>query len=184
MTVLELPSRTIRGILIVRGSSTLGIWVSQASPTLIYFRSYLSIVATYPIALLTQRYPTAKVCAICIFFWSIVMMSTAAVTDYAGLMVNRFFLGVTEACIAPTFTVYITFWWTRREQPLRSSLWYGMTGVGTMFSPLISYGLGHIHGSFGASTWKYMYLVAGSITFLWSFIVLWVLPGTCLECFP
>jgi MFS family permease len=142
------------------------------------------LVATYPIALLTQRYPTAKVCAICIFFWSIVMMSTAAVTDYAGLMVNRFFLGVTEACIAPTFTVYITFWWTRREQPLRSSLWYGMTGVGTMFSPLISYGLGHIHGSFGASTWKYMYLVAGSITLLWSFIVLWVLPGTCLECFP
>ncbi|KAH8819381.1 major facilitator superfamily domain-containing protein [Xylogone sp. PMI_703] len=140
----------------------------------IFYIGYL--VATYPIAILTQRYPTAKVCAVCIFLWSIVMMSTAACRTYAELMVNRVFLGVTEACIAPTFTVYITFWWTRREQPLRSSLWYGMTGVGTMISPLISYGIGHIHGSFGASTWKYMYLIAGAVTCIFSFVFLWVLP--------
>lgn len=92
-------------------------------------------------------------------------------------MVNRFFLGVAESCIAPTFTVYVTFWWTRREQALRSGLWYGVVSVSMMFTPLISWGLGHIQGEFGASTWKYMYLVAGSISMLWSFVVLWVLPG-------
>ncbi len=170
-------SQTVRSIRTARGSSTLAIWVSLHSLLTYGLSWYMLQVATYPIAFLTQRFPTAKVCAVFIFIWSAVMMSTAACHTYAELMVNRFFLGVAEACIAPTFTVYITFWWTRREQPLRSSLWYGMTGVGTMFSPLISYGLGHINGSFGASKWKYMYLVAGSLTLLWSFVVLVVLPG-------
>jgi len=111
-------------------------------------------------------------------------MTTAACQNYAGIMINRFFLGVTEACIAPAFTVYITFWWTRREQPLRSSLWYGMTGVGTILSPLISYGIGHIKGSFGGSTWRYMFLIAGAVSIIWSFIVLAVMPGEFpLPCF-
>jgi MFS family permease len=136
-------------------------------------------VASYPVALLAQRYPTAKVVAISVFLWSIIVMATAACTSYAGLMVNRLFLGVTEACVAPVFTVYITFWWTRRQQPLRSSLWYGMTGVGTIVTPLISYGIGHIKsGKFGNSTWKYMYLIAGAIACVWSFVILIVLPGT------
>ncbi|RFU27781.1 hypothetical protein B7463_g8564, partial [Scytalidium lignicola] len=148
----------------VIGHTSTGVSITSSTRysncSFIFYIGYL--VATYPVAMLTQRYPTAKVCAAFIFLWSIVMMSTAACRTYAELMVNRTFLGVTEACVAPAFTVYITFWWTRREQPLRSSLWYGMTGVGTIVSPLISYGIGHIHGSFGESTWKYMYLIAGA----------------------
>lgn len=128
-------------------------------------------------SMLTQRFPTAKVVAASIFVWSIIIMLTPTVKSYQGLMANRFFLGVAESCIAPAFTVYITFWWTRREQALRSGLWYGVVGVAMTFTPLISWGLGHIHGSFGASTWKYMYLVGGSVSMLWSFIVLWVMPG-------
>jgi MFS family permease len=134
-------------------------------------------VATYPMALLTQRFPTVKVVAGSIFAWSIVILCTPACNTYGALMVNRFFLGAAESCIAPTFTVYVTFWWTRREQALRSGLWYGVVSVSMMITPLISWGLGHIQGGFGASTWKYMYLVAGSVSMVWSFVVLWVLPG-------
>ncbi|KAF1358167.1 MFS general substrate transporter [Lizonia empirigonia] len=44
-----------------------------------------------------------------------------------------------------------------------------------MVSPLINYGLGHITGG-GLSPWQYMYLVAGSITVLWSLVILFFLP--------
>jgi hypothetical protein len=46
-----------------------------------------------------------------------------------------------------------------------------------MITPLISWGLAHIHGAFGASTWTYMFLTAGGITMLWSLVVLIALPG-------
>jgi predicted MFS family arabinose efflux permease len=49
-----------------------------------------------------------------------------------------------------------------------------MTGYVSIISPLINYGLGHIKGSL--SPWRYMYLVAGAITVLWAFVVLFFIP--------
>lgn len=49
-----------------------------------------------------------------------------------------------------------------------------MTGYVSIFSPLINYGLGHIKGAL--SPWRYMYLVAGSITIIWSFVILFFMP--------
>ena len=43
----------------------------------------------------------------------------------------------------------------------------------SVISPLINYGLGHITGSL--SPWHYMCLFAGSITILWSFVILFFL---------
>lgn len=45
-----------------------------------------------------------------------------------------------------------------------------------MFSPLINWALGHITGG-SLPSWKYMYLFAGCLTILWSFVVLFFLPG-------
>ena len=52
--------------------------------------------------------------------------------------------------------------------------WYSATGYVSIISPLINYGLGHISGSL--SPWRYMYLVAGSITMVWAFVILFFLP--------
>ena len=139
-----------------------------------------ALVATYPMSLLAQRFPTMKVCAASMMVWAVVMMSTAACSNYAQLMVNRFFLGVCESAIAPVFTVYMTFWYTPKEQPFRTAIWYCMSGCAGVVTPLISWGIGHIHGSFGASTWKYMYLIAGATTFAWAIVVMVVMPGECL----
>lgn len=69
-------------------------------------------------------------------------MSTAACKNYSQLMLNRFLLGALESAIAPTFSVYISFWWTRREQALRNAACFGSLGLGMTFGPLFSYGLG------------------------------------------
>lgn len=52
--------------------------------------------------------------------------------------------------------------------------WYCATGYVSIVAPLINYGLGHIQGSL--SPWRYMYIVAGLITILWSFVILFLLP--------
>lgn len=44
----------------------------------------------------------------------------------------------------------------------------------TLFSPLVNYGLGHIHGAL--SPWRYMYIVGGVITTLWSGVVYFFMP--------
>lgn len=65
-------------------------------------------------------------------------------------------------------------WYKKQEQALRMGVWYSSTGYISMFSPLINYGLGHIHGSL--SSWRYMYIFAGCLTVVWSFLILFLMP--------
>jgi MFS family permease len=65
-------------------------------------------------------------------------------------------------------------WYKKQEQALRMGAWYSSTGYVSIVSPLINYGIGHIHGAL--SSWRYMYIVAGSITIVWSFVILWLMP--------
>ena len=44
-----------------------------------------------------------------------------------------------------------------------------------MVSSLINYGLGHISGG-SLNSWQYIYLIAGSITVLWPFVILFFMP--------
>ena len=46
-------------------------------------------------------------------------MCHGATNNYAGLMVARFFLGVTEAAVAPGFSLLTGMFYKRSEQPSR-----------------------------------------------------------------
>lgn len=76
--------------------------------------------------------------------WGTILMLTAVCHDHSGLWANRFFLGVSEAAVAPGLTVVISMWYTRSEQPLRQAAWFlGNTFAG-IFGGIVSYGIGHI----------------------------------------
>jgi MFS family permease len=143
-----------------------------ANASMIFYIGYL--VGTYPMMFLSQHYSTSRVVACATFLWGVVLMSTAGCFSYAGIMLNRFFLGFLESAVAPSFTVLVTFWWTREEQALRTGFWYSCVGVATAISPLINYGLGQIHGSL--PSWKPIFLILGGITVLWSIVLFFFLP--------
>ncbi|KAJ5280281.1 hypothetical protein N7478_005653 [Penicillium angulare] len=145
-----------------------------SNASMIFYIGYL--VGTYPMMFLTQYFPLSRVIAISTFLWGIVVMSTAGCTNYAGIMVVRLVLGMLESAVAPTFTVLVTFWWTRDEQALRTGLWYCCVGVATAISPLINYGLGQIHSSL--ATWEPMFLVLGAITTTWGVVLFFTLPDS------
>lgn len=77
--------------------------------------------------------------------------------------------------MSPMFMLIVGGWYKKREQALRMGAWYSATGYVSMVSPLINYGLGHISGG-SLNSWQYMYLVAGAITVLWSFVILFFMP--------
>ncbi|KAH6982676.1 major facilitator superfamily domain-containing protein [Ilyonectria destructans] len=145
-------------------------WVS-----LIFYFGY--IVGTYPISYLAQRFPTRNVCTVICICWSIVILCTPACTSYAGLLANRFFLGLIEAGVSPIFMLVVGLWYTHSEQVMRSSLWYSFSGGSLLVSPLINYGLGHITGG-SMQPWQYMYLIAGIATLLWGIALWWIFPDT------
>ena len=78
-------------------------------------------------------------------------MLTAACKNAEGLLATRFFLGFTEAAIAPGLTIVISMWYKRSEQPLRHAAWFlGNTFAG-ICGGILQYGIGHIRS---ISPWK------------------------------
>lgn len=65
-------------------------------------------------------------------------MTTPACHNFAGIAVNRFLLGVTEAVVNPGFVIMMSIWYTSSEQPLRLETYYCTNGIATMFGGYVS----------------------------------------------
>jgi MFS family permease len=68
-----------------------------------------------------------------------------AAKSFNGLIAARFFLGVFEATLAPSFIAITQMWWRRREQTYRTIAWNCSNAVASIIGPLLSFGIGHVH---------------------------------------
>ncbi|ESZ92444.1 hypothetical protein SBOR_7161 [Sclerotinia borealis F-4128] len=130
----------------------------------------------YPGVYLIQTLPVAKYIAADIVLWGVIVASTAACTSFEGLMVARFFTGAVEASISPAFLYITSMWYTRDEMPSRMGLWYAGNSFGGAIASLLSFAIGQIHSSL--KPWKWLYIIFGSATTIWGFVVLTLLPDS------
>lgn len=123
------------------------------------------LAGLYPMTFALQRYPTRLVLSSTVLLWATVCMLTAAVTSHQGLYAQRFALGFVESVIPTGFMCIVSGFYTQREQSLRQSWWFSSTGLFTIIGGALNYGFAQIQGG-GLKRWQYIYLLAGSLTFL------------------
>ncbi|EXL68421.1 hypothetical protein FOPG_15506 [Fusarium oxysporum f. sp. conglutinans race 2 54008] len=145
----------------------------------IFYLGYL--VWQYPSSLLMQKLPIGRYFGVMIFLWGLTACTTAFTKDFATLCVNRVFLGVFESCMSPILTILISQYWTREEQPLRTSLWWSASAVGAFMADAITYGLsGKDHSGSKYAVWQVIYLVFGPMTMFWGVVVFFGVPASPL----
>ncbi|KAI1397772.1 MFS general substrate transporter [Hypoxylon fuscum] len=137
------------------------------------------LVMQPPLAWLLVRLPIGKFTSAMVLFWGISLSCMAAAHSFGGLLATRFFLGVFEASVAPSFVAITQMWWRRREQTVRTSYWYAMNGITNMFGSLITYGLGHISSSL--HSYQIIFMFFGVITVVFSFVMLAFMPDSPIE---
>lgn len=142
--------------------------------SLIFYWGYL--LGLIPGVYLSQRLPLGKYVATVVFLWGGVTVCTVAVNNYPGLMVQRFFLGFSEAGIAPAFSLITAMWYRSNEQPMRYAIWYSAVGMGTLVGTLVLYAIGQIKGEL--SPWRYQFMIIGSASCVWGIAVWFLLPDS------
>ena len=115
------------------------------------------------------------------FLWGGVTVCTVAVTSYPGLLVQRFFLGVAEAGIAPAFSLITAMWYKRREQPMRFAIWFSASGISILVGSLIFYAIGQVHGKL--HPWRYQFMIVGCFSSVWGIVLWFLLPDSPLAAF-
>ncbi|OTA55815.1 MFS general substrate transporter [Hypoxylon sp. EC38] len=137
------------------------------------------LVMQPPLAWLLVRLPIAKFTSAMVLGWGVSLACMAAAHNFGGLLATRFFLGVFEASVAPSFVAITQMWWRRREQTVRTSYWYAMNGITNMFGSLITYGLGHISSQL--HSYQIIFMFFGVITVAFSFVMLTFMPDSPIE---
>lgn len=122
------------------------------------------------------RMPIGKHLSISVCLWGAVLMCHAATNSFTGLMVVRFFLGVTEASVAPGFSQLMSMFYKRKEQPFRHGLWFAGNSAAVLFGGVVAYAIGEADASL--APWRLLFLVFGAITVFWSVVMLILLPDS------
>ncbi|RMJ12189.1 hypothetical protein CDV36_008145 [Fusarium kuroshium] len=108
--------------------------------------------------------------------WAVVSALTAIAKDFKGLLLTRFFLGITEAPFYPGALYMLSIFYTRKEIATRISILFTANICGTAFAGLIAIGVFQMSGIAGLSGWRWLFILQGIITFVLSIMSAWILP--------
>lgn len=109
--------------------------------------------------------------------WAVVSALTALAKDFKGLLLTRFFLGVTEAPYYPGAVYLLSCFYTRKEIATRIAILYTGNVLATAFAGLIAAGIFHGLGDVaGLSGWQWLFILQGVVTFVIAVIGFFLLP--------
>ncbi|SPO25664.1 related to allantoate permease [Ustilago trichophora] len=103
----------------------------------------------------------------------ICMISQGLVHNYQGLLLARFFLGVTEAGLFPGANFLISGWYKRSEFGLRASIFFSAATISGAFGGLLAFAINKMDGTGGYSGWRWIFIIIGLVTFLAGVLSFW-----------
>jgi len=96
----------------------------------------------------------------CMALWAIVSALTALSKDFTGLLLTRFFLGITEAPYYPGALYILSIFYTRKEIATRISILYTGNILATAFAGLIAAGIFHgMDDLAGLTGWRWLFIL-------------------------
>jgi MFS family permease len=94
-------------------------------------------------------------------------------------MVLRFLLGAFESIISPGFSLLTGLWYKPSEHALRHGLWFSGNGFATIFGGVLGHAIGKIDDKL--ASWRWLFIIFGLITFVWSLVLMIFLPDSALK---
>ncbi|KAI7879509.1 MFS general substrate transporter [Lichtheimia hyalospora FSU 10163] len=180
MSALYFMNYLDRGII---GNAKLGGIIEDLNMTSEQYNWCLSIfyfgyvLADIPSNLMMRHFNGVYWISFLAFMWGSLTMVVAAVTNYAGLMALRLFLGTFEAGFMAGALYFFAKWFTRRELGQRLGYYYSFASLGAAVGGLIAYGISTIP-THTLNTWQWLFLIEGCPAILLSLFILWFVPST------
>ncbi|KAF2088410.1 MFS general substrate transporter [Saccharata proteae CBS 121410] len=174
---------SVMGMRDAKSSGGIGITSDQYSwlGSMFYF-GYL--FWEWPTNRLLQYFPLGKYSAFNIIMWGVVLSCFAAVQDFGGAVTVRFFLGIFEAAVTPGFALFTSQWYSKKEQGMRTGIWFSFNGFAQIVGGLVAYGIARgtdVYGS-AIAPWKIIFLVTGLLTACVGAMFLWIMPDNQMNC--
>ncbi|KAL4816196.1 major facilitator superfamily domain-containing protein [Aspergillus spinulosporus] len=139
------------------------------------------VISQIPSQMICTRVRLSLWCPSWECLWVIVTFASAAVKTPYQLYACRFLVGLAEGTFYPAVHTVLGGWYTKRELAKQACIFFGSAFVGSMFSGYLQAALyTDMNGVHGLSSWQWLFIFDGVITFpmaIWGYLALPDLPS-------
>jgi len=97
-----------------------------------------------------------KYISLAMAMWGIVSACMAAVHNYTGLVLARFFIGFVEAVFFPGALYYLSLFYNRKQYAFRAAILYSGSQLGNAFGGLFAIAILKLDGAHGIQGWRWV----------------------------
>ncbi|KAL1967163.1 hypothetical protein VTN77DRAFT_3454 [Rasamsonia byssochlamydoides] len=108
---------------------------------------------------------------------NLILKHVRLVKTYPGLIVLRVFLGLFEAGLVPGAVYLTSMYYTRFELQKRMVGLYIANCIAIATGGLLAYGIGNLQGNGGLDSWRWIYIIEGSVTISLSILLLFIITN-------
>ncbi|ETS80876.1 hypothetical protein PFICI_08405 [Pestalotiopsis fici W106-1] len=108
--------------------------------------------------------------------WGVITACHAAVQTRDQLYAVRFLLGMFEAGMFPGVLAQLSSWYRTDEMGTPVAIFFVFNSLAPIVGSLLCYGLSYMNGVAGISAWRWVFLIEGLATIVFSGFVFWLLP--------
>ncbi|KAL1861339.1 hypothetical protein VTK73DRAFT_7140 [Phialemonium thermophilum] len=139
------------------------------------------LLAELPSQLVSKKIGPDRWIPMQIVLWSVVAISQCALTGRASFLCTRVLLGLLEGGFIPDIVLWLSYFYTSRELPIRLSYFWTSLSVTGILTSLLAFALLHLRGVNGWGGWRWLFLVEGLITLLVGIASFFMMPASAVQ---
>ncbi|APA07020.1 hypothetical protein SS1G_04294 [Sclerotinia sclerotiorum 1980 UF-70] len=139
------------------------------------------LLAELPSQLVSKKIGPDRWIPMQISLWSIVAMSQCAIQGKSGFYATRSMLGLLEGGFIPDIVLWLSYFYTSKELPVRLSFFWTTLSGTTIITSILAYALLHMRGVSGWAGWRWLFLIEGLITLLVGLSSFFMMPASAVQ---
>ncbi|KAM0815496.1 putative Major facilitator superfamily domain-containing protein [Seiridium cardinale] len=113
-----------------------------------------------------------------IIIWSLASGGQFFMHDRAGFFACRFMIGLAMGGFIPDAILYLSYFYTKAETPLRLALFWFVDSMSGVIASFIAYGVLHMRGVDGREGWRWLFLIEAIVSLVIGCLsFLFLVPG-------
>lgn len=128
----------------------------------IFYSSFL--IAELPSQMLSKRFGPHRWIPVQMILWSAVAAAQCGLTGRVSFFITRGLVGMIEGGFIPTAILYLSYFYTSKELPVRLSWFWTGTALTGIFASFLACGILSLRGAYGWEGWRYLFIIEGTAT--------------------
>ncbi|KAI0516956.1 MFS general substrate transporter [Xylaria bambusicola] len=123
-----------------------------------------------------DRWVPAQIC-----LWSIVAALQCLISGRGSFFATRALLGILEGGFIPDIVLWLSYFYTSKELPIRLSYFWTTLSVTGVVTSLLAFALLRLRGVLGWGGWRWLFLIEGIITFTIGVVSFFMMPASAVQ---